>query len=47
MDMMFANCFSLESLPDISKWNTTNVISMNEMFKYCDRSLNIPTKFKK
>ena len=29
---MFYNCLSLLSLPDISKWNTDNVIDMNGVF---------------
>ena len=29
---MFDICSSLISLPDISKWNTNNVISMNDIF---------------
>ena len=30
---IFYNCSSLSSLPDISKWNTNNVIDISEMFK--------------
>ena len=36
---IFTNCSSLKSLPDISKWNTKNVINMREMFSFCN-SLN-------
>ena len=43
---MFDNCSSLLSLPDISKWNTSNVKYMSHMFDYCKDSLNIPSKFK-
>ena len=32
---MFAYCNCLDSLPDISKWNTNNVTNMNGMFKNC------------
>ena len=32
---MFKNCSSLISLPDISKWNTSNVKDMSEIFKNC------------
>ena len=32
---MFANCSSLSSLPDISKWNAIDVKDMDEMFKNC------------
>ena len=35
---MFNRCSSLLSLPDISKWNTNNVIKMSYMF---DKYLNI------
>ena len=40
-------CNALSSLPDISKWNTSNVIYMRRMFSGCNESLNIPSKFKK
>ena len=46
---MFNHCESLSSLPDISKWDTKNVINMAFMFDYCyklDKS-KIPHKFKK
>ena len=35
MSYMFYGCSSLESLPDISKWNTSNATNMSSMFKYC------------
>ena len=44
---MFNWCKSLNSLPDISKWNTSNVKNMSWMFDGCKPSLNIPSKFKK
>ena len=31
MSHMFYNCSSLISLPDLSKWNTHNVIDMTDM----------------
>ena len=43
---MFGGYSSLFSLPDISKWNTNNIINMKGMFYGCKDSLNIPTKFK-
>ena len=43
---MFYHCSSLSSLPDISKWNTSNVIDMSGMFFRCKESLKIPSKFK-
>ena len=42
---MFSNCSSLESLPDISKWNTNKATNMSEMFSNCKTNLNIPSKF--
>ena len=41
MREMFNNCSSLSSLPDISKWNTNNVINMNYIFDNCILLLNI------
>ena len=32
---MLYNCYSLSSLPDISKWNTNNVNDMSEIFSNC------------
>ena len=46
MSAMFFGCKSLSSLPDISKWNTSNVTDMSFMFYECKKSLIIPSKFK-
>ena len=35
MSYMFSWCSSLNSLPDISNWNTTNVTDMSCMFYGC------------
>ena len=35
---------SLNNLPDISKWDTKNVIDMSEMFYGCNEKI-IPKKF--
>jgi len=35
MSYMFYDCSSLQSLPDISKWNTENVTDMSCMFDSC------------
>ena len=35
MSYMFCNCKLLKSLPDISKWNISNVFNMEGMFYYC------------
>ena len=38
----FEDCHSLISLPDISKWNTSNVESMNRLFKNCFSLISLP-----
>jgi len=43
---MFSKCISLESLPDISKWNISNIINKTRMFNECKQSLEIPQMFK-
>ena len=35
MDNIFNKCSKLESLPDISKWNTNNATNMSNMFYGC------------
>ncbi len=35
MEYIFAGCTSLESLPDISKWDTREVTNMSGMFVGC------------
>jgi len=42
---MFCKCSLLTSLPDISKWNTSNVTNKKGMFGGCNKSLNISSKF--
>ena len=42
MERMFYNCESLKSLPDISKWNTSNVTNMEDMFYYCGSLESLP-----
>ena len=39
---MFYKCNSLRSLPDISKWNTSNVNDMNWMFYECNSLISLP-----
>ena len=39
---MFYKCNSLISLPDISKWNTTNVNDMSWMFYGCNSLISLP-----
>ena len=36
MSAMFEGCISLTSLPDISKWNISNVTNMSNMFYQCE-----------
>ena len=39
---MFEKCSSLTSLPDISKWNTNNVINMSSIFCKCSSLSSLP-----
>ena len=39
---LFSGCESLKSLPDISKWDTNNVINMSSMFYNCKSLLSLP-----
>ena len=39
---MFRGCKSLISLPDISKWNTSNVEDMDFMFDGCNSLISLP-----
>ena len=42
MSDMFNNCNALETLPDISNWNTANVTDMSEMFAGCVSLKSLP-----
>ena len=42
MNSMFFKCSSLISLPDISKWDTSNVNYMNRMFYDCSSLISLP-----
>ena len=42
MNSMFYGCKSLISLPDISKWNTSNVNDMSRMFYLCNSLISLP-----
>ena len=42
MSYMFHNCESLESLPDISQWNTSNITDMSYMFADCKSLKSLP-----
>ena len=39
---MFYGCYSLNSLPDISKWDTSNVKNMSDMFNGCSSLNSLP-----
>ena len=39
---MFSECSSLISLPDIYKWNTTNLINISGMFESCSSLISLP-----
>ena len=40
--LMFSGCISLISLPDLSKWNTSNVTNMEAMFELCISLKSLP-----
>ena len=42
MSCVFCGCESLISLPDISKWNTSNVTNMSDMFCNCSSLNSLP-----
>ena len=42
MRALFAECTSLEKIPDISNWKTQNVIDMNKMFLKCKKIERLP-----
>ena len=42
MREMFSKCNSLISLPDISKWNTSNVKNIASMFSRCNLLISLP-----
>ena len=42
MDYMFYNCYSLKSLPDLSKWDTKKVVNMTHMFDGCKNLKSMP-----
>ena len=42
MSYMFYECRSLQSLPDISKWNTEKVTNMRSMFYSCSSLQSLP-----
>ena len=42
MHRLFSTCASLISLPDISKWDTTNVEEMDSMFEKCSSLISLP-----
>ena len=39
---MFSYCSSLESLPDISKWNLTNIKDISYIFNECKSLKSFP-----
>ena len=42
MNFMYSYCTSLIFIPDISKWNTDNVIDISFMFSHCSLLDNLP-----
>ena len=42
MDLLFAKCSSLVSLPNISKWKTNNLKQLSSLFSDCNLLLSLP-----
>ena len=42
MSGLFSECNSLSELPDISRWNTINVKTMNNIFSGCKSLKSLP-----
>ena len=42
MSYIFYRCSSLSSIPDISKWNTNNIVDMSYMFYRCSSLSSLP-----
>ena len=42
MKYIISECTSLTSLPNISKWNTENIIDMSGMFNECSNLASLP-----
>ena len=42
MNSIFSGCSSLISLPDISKWKTSDINNINNMFSYCSSLISLP-----
>ena len=41
MQCMFSECSPLKELPDISKWDTSNIIDMSYIFNKCSSLKNV------
>ena len=42
MDFMFSHCKSLKTIPDLSKWNFSNVTNVEYMFYNCSSLFPLP-----
>ena len=42
MEYLFDCCYSLSSIPDVSKLNTNNVTNMHKMFYNCKSLFSLP-----
>ena len=42
MKQAFSNCISIKQLPEISKWNTSNIDDLTGLFEYCISLIKIP-----
>ena len=42
MNNMFSGCIALQYLPDISHWDTENVIDLHNIFCHCNSLQSLP-----
>ena len=42
MNSIFAECKSLKTLPDISKWDLVQVLNIGKMFFGCESLISLP-----
>ena len=42
MSSMFSQCLSLYQIPDISKWDISDVKYLNELFYNCESLISLP-----
>ena len=42
MEEIFYNLFEIKNLPDISKWNISNVHDIGGIFSFCSSLISLP-----